>query len=1125
MEIGDWLRGLDLSQYEAAFRENSIDFDVLRKLTPEDLKDLGVISVGHRRRLLAAIEELSSAGIATSAVAQSAAAAMVEATAAERRYLTVMFVDLVGSTALAARLDPEDVRDVFAAYHKCCAGVIASNCGFVAKYMGDGVLAYFGYPQAHEQDAENAVRASLAIVAATPKLNTGAGAPLHVRVGVATGIVVVGDLLGSGEAQERGVVGDTPNLAARLQGIAEPDSVVIAEGTRELLGNLFELEDLGTKDLKGIARPARVWAALRASPVANHFEALHGMGLTPLVGREEECELLLRRWTKAKSGEGQVVLLSGEAGIGKSRLAAALLERLANEPHTRLRYSCAALHTDDALYPIIDEMERAARLAHDDAPQAKLDKLGSLLAYTSTPAEDASLFAEMLSLKNDGRYPAVEFAPAQHRQRTLRALVAQIEALTRFRPVLIIFEDAHWSDPTSLEALSRIVDRIRTLRALMIVTFRPEFNAPWIGQSHVATLNINRLAQREVSVMIGNVAGDRPLPANIRRDIVERCDGVPLFVEEMTRAVLEADGDRATAAAAPAIRSPSLAVPATLQASLMARLDRLGSAREVAQIGAAIGREFPHGLLAAVARKPEDELRSSLDGLVQAGLLFRWGAPPNATYRFKHALVQDAAYGALLREPRRALHARIVETLESQFAEIADAQPALVARHCAEAGLIERSADLWGKAGQQSLERSALVEATEQLTRALGQIEALSATPLIRREQIKLQVALANALMIVRGYAAPETKTAEDRARLLIEQSQALGEQPPLALLSVLYGFWTASFIGFNGDACRELAGQILALAEQQKATVPVMIGHCVMGAALAATGEIAEGRAHCDQAIVLYDPVKHRPMVARLGQDFRALILTYRSIILWMLGYPDSALADADFALGDAHAIGHAATLMNTLTLTPLTYIYCGNYSTANAALGELATLADEKGAALDYKASKMALEGFMMGLTGRSSDAVKMITSGYAAFRSTGTTLLTPTFLSRLAGAYADIGQFDGASRCIDEAFTAVETTEERWWESEIHRMAGEIEQQSPKRSEAKAQVCFERALEVARSQQARSWELRAATSLARLWREQGRRAEAHDLLAPVYSWFTEGFDTLDLKEAKALLDELAS
>ena len=463
MDIGDWLRGLGLSQYEGAFRENSIDFEVLPKLTSEDLRELGVVSVGHRRRLLAAIEELSRTGVATSAVAWPAGPGVAESAAAERRHLTVMFIDLVGSTALSARLDPEDMRGVIAAYHKCCATLIERSGGFVAKYMGDGVLAYFGYPHAHEQDAEQAVRAGLAIVEVAPKLETAAGAPLHVRVGVATGIVVAGDLLGSGEAQERGIVGETPNLAARLQAIAEPDSVVIAEGTRRLLGNLFELEDLGARDLKGLAEPVRVWAALRASPVVNHFEALHAAGLTALVGREEECELLLRRWTRAKSGEGQVVLLSGEAGIGKSRLAAALLDRLGNEPHTRLRYFCSPQHTDDALFPIVGEMERAARLARDDTPQAKLDKLDALLAYASTSAQDVSLFAEMLSLPNDGRYPATELTP--RRQRTQEALFAQIEALSRSNPVLMIFEDAQWIDPTTLEALGRMVDRRREAAA------------------------------------------------------------------------------------------------------------------------------------------------------------------------------------------------------------------------------------------------------------------------------------------------------------------------------------------------------------------------------------------------------------------------------------------------------------------------------------------------------------------------------------------------------------------------------------------------------------------------------------------------------------------------------------
>ena len=514
---------------------------------------------------------------------------------------------------------------------------------------------------------------------------------------------MVGDLIGSGEAQERGIVGETPNLAARLQALAEPNMVVIADGTRRLLGNLFELEDLGAKDLKGIAGPVRAWAALRASSAEGHFEALHTTGLTALVGREEELELLLRRWSRAKTGEGQVVLLSGEGGIGKSRLTAALLERLATEPHTRLRYFCSPQHTDSALYPIIGQMERAAGLGYDDKPQARLDKLDAVLAQTSTSPEDAALFAEMLSLPNDGRYPALALTPEQRRQRTLEALTSQLAGLASQQPVLMIFEDAHWIDPTSLEVFGRTVDRIKTLPVLLIVTFRPEFNPPWVGQSHVTSVTLNRLGEREAAAIIARLVGNKELPADVMAEIVERTDGIPLFVEEMTKAVLEAESEGEARRTAAAVPSPALAVPASLHASLMARLDRLGPAKEVAQIGAAIGREFSHALLAAVARKPEAELRSALDRLIAAGLLFRQGVPPHATYLFKHALVQDAAYGTLLREPRRALHARIAETLESQFAEIAENQPELLARHCTEAGLIEKAAGLWGKAGQRSL--------------------------------------------------------------------------------------------------------------------------------------------------------------------------------------------------------------------------------------------------------------------------------------------------------------------------------------------------------------------------------------------------------------------------------------
>ena len=512
------------------------------------------------------------------------------------------------------------------------------------------------------------------------------------------------------------------------------------------------------------------------------------------------------------------MLLSGEAGIGKSRLTAALLERLAGVPHTRLRYFCSPQHTDSALHPIISQMERAAGFVHDDTPQAKLNKLDTVLAQTSTSKQDAALFAEMLSLPNDGRYPAIDLAPEQRRQRTLEALISQMRRLARQSPVLMIFEDAHWTDPTSLEAFGRTVDQIKTLPALLIVTFRPEFNPPWAGRSHVTSLALNRLGERETAAIIARLVGNKELPSDVMAEIVERTDGIPLFVEEMTKAVLEAEGEGDARRTAGAVPSPALAVPASLHASLMARLDRLGPAKEVAQIGAAIGREFSHALLAAVVHKPEAELASALDRLMAAGLLFRQGAPPHATYLFKHALVQDAAYGTLLREPRRALHARIAETLESQFAGIAENQPELLARHYTEAGLIEKAASLWGKAGQRSLARSALVEAAEQLTRALAQIATLPGTPTLRREEINLQAVLRYALMHLKGYAALETKAAMERTRLLIDQAEALGEPPedPLLLFSLLNGLWTANIVAFNGDAACELAAQFLAHAERQ---------------------------------------------------------------------------------------------------------------------------------------------------------------------------------------------------------------------------------------------------------------------------------------------------------------------
>ena len=1117
-QIADWLQKIGMSQYAECFAENGIDAAVLRHLTDQDLKDIGVL-LGHRRRILAAIAELAGTDLVEP---RPPVTEQKLQTIAERRQLTVMFCDLVGSTALSARMDPEDLRELISAYQKCVAETVRRFDGFVARYLGDGILAYFGYPQAQEDDAERAVRAGLELIAAVGGLKTHAS--LQTRVGIATGLVVVGSLIGSGEAHE--IVGETPNLAARLQTFADPNTVVIAESTRRLVGTLFELKDLGHRELKGIAAPARVWAALRPSSVGSRFEALHGSALTALVGREKESELLLRLWSMAKTGAGQVVLLSGEAGIGKSRLTVALLERLAPEPHIRLRYFCSPQHTDSAFYPIIGQMERAAGLAHGDTPKAKLDKLDTLLVRTSTSIEDAALFAEMLSLPKDGRYPVLDLAPQQRRQRTLEALILQIKVLTRSSPVLMIFEDAHWADPTTLETLGRAVDRIAKLRVLLIVTFRPEFEPPWIKQPHVTAIAIDRLPQQDVGVMIDRVVGLGLLPVGIRQDIIERTDGIPLFIEETTKAVLEARSQDAAEHTVAAVPSPALAVPATLHASLMARLDRLGAAKEVAQIGAAIGREFSHALLAAVVGKPEAELGSALNRLIAAGLLFQQGAPPHATYLFNHALVQDVAYGTLLREPRRALHAHIAEALETQFPEIAENQPELVARHCTEAGLIEKAVALWGKAGQRSLERSALIEAIEQLTRALRQIAALPAAPALRREQIKLQVALITPLMHVKGYAAPEAKAAVEHARLLIEQAQALGELPedPLVLFSVLYGFWAANYVAFNGDLICDLAAQFLALAEKQGATAPLVIGHRLMGASLVHTGDIAHGRVHYDQALALFDPAEHRPLATRFGQDDRVSVLCYRSMALWTLGYPDAALADTNNALCDARAMGQAATLMFALLIGSFTHILCGNYAAANAETDEVVALASEKGAFL-WKAFGMSLQGCLLALTGKAADAVNRITAGIAEFRSTGATCFVPLYLAYLTRAYAELSQSDDARRCIDEAMQAIETSKERWCEAEVYRTAGEIALMPPEPDAAKAQAYFQHALTVARKQTAKSWELRAAMSMARLWRDQGKRQQAHDLLAPVYGWFTEGFDTLDLKEARAVLDALAS
>ena len=724
MDVGDWLRRLGLGEYERAFRDHRIDFDVLSRLTAEDLKELGVVAVGDRHRLLAAIEALAQSPRQPSARQNLPAPGFPGL--AERRQLTVMFADLVGSTALSSRLDPEEMRTAIGDCRQACAKAIELENGYVAKYMGDAVLAYFGYPQAHEDDAEQAVRAGLALAEGVSRLRAPDGSPLQVRVGIATGVVVVGDLLGSGEAHERGVVGDTPNLAARLQGIAKPGGVVIAESTRRLLGDLFELEDLGVPELKGIASPPRVYSAIRIRPGTNRFEALHPEGLAPLVGRAEELEMSTRRWTRAKDGDGQALLLSGEPGIGKSRLVAAITTHLQSEPHDFIGWFCSPQHAEKAFYPIARDLERAAQIGRDDDPKTALDKLYGELARRGGGPDDGDVFADLLSLSGGGRHSQ---SPRERRRRLLDALVEQIEVRSRKAPTLVVLEDAQWADPSSLEVIDRLVDRLERLNVLLIVTYRPEFVAPWIGRPHVAALTLNRMTRADVGALVDVFQEGKILPASARREIVERSGGVPLFAEEMTKAALEAlDDAQAPSCSLSLDGQQSAALPSALQASLLSRLDRLGEARDVVQIGAAIGREFSYSLIKEVAELSEADLAAALDRLVRAGLLLRHGAGADAVYAFKHSLCQDVAYGALLREKRRDLHGRIAAALER---EGADASPRadVLARHTEQSGDLEKAAAMWERVGRLALDRSELAEAALQLQRALALIESVPPSP------------------------------------------------------------------------------------------------------------------------------------------------------------------------------------------------------------------------------------------------------------------------------------------------------------------------------------------------------------------------------------------------------------
>jgi class 3 adenylate cyclase len=932
MNIAAWLRGLGLERYEAAFRDNEIDSTLLPKLTADDLKDLGVTLVGHRRRLLEAIAELNADGAPPEPIPSIAPSGGTAATEAERRQLTVMFCDLVGSTPLSTRFDPEDLREIVGAYHRCVTDTVTRFGGFVAKYMGDGVLVYFGYPEAHEDDAERAARAGLAVIDAVGRLAT--QEPLNVRIGIATGLVVVGDLIGAGAAQERGVVGETPNLAARLQALARPGTLVVAESTRRQIGALFEIEDLGLQPLAGFAEPQPAWRVVGESGIVSRFEALRS-GTTPLVGRDEELELLTRRWQQAKAGEGRVVPVSGEPGIGKSRLTAALSQHIESEPHTRLRYFCSPHDQDSALYPFIVQLERAAGFTRDDTATMKLDKLEALLGDGAEPG-DISLIAEMLSLSGGDRFPPLDLSPQRKKERTLAALLRQLQALAPRQPILMIFEDLHWIDPTSRELLDLTVEKITGLPVLLVATYRPEFQPPWVGGSQVTVITLNRLGRNEGATLVHRLAGHLgALPPDIVDEIVERTDGVPLFVEELTKAVVEAGADRGHVSISAAPPS-SLAVPATLHASLLGRLDRLGpAARNAAQVGAAIGRDFSYELLAAAAPLAERELQEALRRLVEAGLVFQRGVPPAAEYLFKHALVQDTAYSTLLRGPRQALHRRIAEALEQRFPDVVETRPEILAHHYGEAAIADTAIIYWHRAGKLSVAKSAVHEAIAQLRRGLSLLEGLPETLERKQLELDIHVTLTQALTAGKGYANPEVFAALERANRLITETASVGT--PLHF-SVLQGLWVSNQNAGATAAALEHAANFLSSAQSQTSSGPLLIGHRILAQSLFHSGDHRASLAHLETAASLYRPDEHRDSV-----QVTAFVML--SWALWHRGYPDQSARAADRGLAYSRQLGHAHTLANALSFASRAAVYARDVATACACSNDCVAIANEHG------------------------------------------------------------------------------------------------------------------------------------------------------------------------------------
>jgi predicted ATPase/class 3 adenylate cyclase len=1109
VDIEDWLRGLGLERYAKSFRDNEIDAAVLPRLTDEHLKELR-LPLGPRLKLLAAIAMLrDETAPPAPAPGIPMPAGTAPSTAAERRQLTVMFCDLVGSTALSGRLDPEEMQEVLRAYQNAVAGEILRFGGHVAKFMGDGVLAYFGWPRAHEDDAERAVRAGLTIADAVGQLSTPDGEPLAARVGIATGLVVVGELVGEGAAREEAAVGETPNLAARLQEAAAPSAVVIADSTRQLLGEIFDLRELAPTRLKGFAHSVSGFEVLGERPTDSRFEARRSGRPSPMIGRDQELALVLERWRQAAGGEGQAMLLVGEAGIGKSRLVRAVLDAVEGEEHTALRYQCSPHHTGTTLWPVARQFGFAAGFEPADTEAARLDKLEALLRQGTEDVDGAAaLITTLLGIGAGARYPVPDLTPQQRRAHTLAVLVGQLLGLARRRPVLMVLEDAHWIDPTTLELAGQALDRIAGARVLMLLTSRPDNQPTLGGHPHVTRLTLNRLGRGPTAAIVTHLAGGRSLSPEVLGEIAAHADGVPLFVEELTKAVLEAGTP-----------GPGAAVPVSLHDSLMARLDRVPEVKEVAQVAACIGREFAYPLLAAISPLPEAELQAALDRLVAAELVFGRGEPPTANYTFKHALVRDAAHESLLKAQRQQLHGRIVRALEERFLETVNTEPELLAQHCTEAGLVEKAVDYWYKAGQFAIQRLATAEAIAQLTKGLGLLVGLPDGAERRRRELDLQLGLGPALIAAKGFAAPETGRAYARA---CELCRELGDTPEL--FPALYGESVVHWQRAELAAAHEAARELLRLAEEQGDAAAEVVGHRILGAFLFQLGRLAESVAHSESALALYDPVRDRNSRFVYAIDSRVVCFLWLAQALLVLGYPEQARVRQGEALASARELAHPNTTAQALFYDSTLHQLLGDRHKAQEQAEALIALTTEQGLPLWLTAGEV-VRGWALAADGRAEEGITVICRGLADYRATGAELFSPHFLALLADAHWRAGQAAAGLSLLADALDRVVKGGPRWIEPELHRLKGELLLALPEADTTEAEACFRHALAVAREHGARMLELRTAMSLARLWRDIDRTGEARELLAPVYEWFIEGFDTPDLKEAEALLHELAS